>query len=333
MNGAFEYRNLLSQAMSDYNEKVSDAREKFEAKNAIVEGIKASIERATDIPAAAFLTKPLETTVNVIGTEKGRKALKEGVKKVSDIIKNKLENKKVDDAGEQETAEPKNIQTAAEAPEPVESQIAETSFITPPAPTQEEALAEIRSRATPQLSNQDLPEGAGIVRGKFVEGQYVPVEEEEQTDALKDSLAPMREEMMARQQDNFNGQQNPSGQEQPEAQDQQNAQSATQNDSAGATDSAGAEGGIGEGSSGATSQAVGDAAENFGSKVDAGLTAALPETEGVLDALGPVGWLVGLFLGVGTLVGGIEGANGVKNPSVPKPPHIASVATQFGIGQ
>ena len=102
MNGAFEYRNLLSQAMSDYNEKVSDAREKFEAKNAIVEGIKASIERATDIPAAAFLTKPLETTVNVIGTEKGRKALKEGVKKVSDIIKNKLENKKVDEAGEEE---------------------------------------------------------------------------------------------------------------------------------------------------------------------------------------------------------------------------------------
>jgi hypothetical protein len=47
----------------------------------------------------------------------------------------------------------------------------------------------------------------------------------------------------------------------------------------------------------------------------------------------PLTFLFGLILGVGTIVGGIEGGkSAVKNPAVPKPPPIANVSTQFGIG-
>ena len=46
----------------------------------------------------------------------------------------------------------------------------------------------------------------------------------------------------------------------------------------------------------------------------------------------PLTAIFGLILGVGTIVGGIEGADSVKSPSIPKLPHIANVATQFGIG-
>ena len=46
----------------------------------------------------------------------------------------------------------------------------------------------------------------------------------------------------------------------------------------------------------------------------------------------PLTAIFGLILGVGTIVGGIEGADSVKSPSLPKLPHIANVATQFGIG-
>ncbi len=335
MEGAFDYRNLLSQAMSAYDEKVSEAREKFEAKNAIVEGIKSSIERATDIPAGIFLTKPLEAGVKAIGTEKGRTALKEGVKKVSDIIKNKLQNKKVNEAGEQEPTEledlnrptPEAQQRIMDAdPEDFDFGQARLTDVFADADNYlnslsrgEETLQMIEAagrtarraaaRVTQQLSDA-LPDLPGI--------QEAP---------MRDQLAPMRE-MMQRQQDNFNRQQNPRGQEQPEADAQENAQATTQSDSAGATDSTGAEGGISEGAEQATTDAVADAAGDAGAEA-AGIGAA----EVGLDALGPVGWLVGLFLGVSTLVGGIAGADSVKNPSVPKPPHMASVATQFGIGQ
>ena len=46
----------------------------------------------------------------------------------------------------------------------------------------------------------------------------------------------------------------------------------------------------------------------------------------------PLTAIFGLILGVSTLVGGIEGAESVKSPSLPKLPHIANVSTQFGLG-
>lgn len=336
MDGSFEYRNLLSQAMSDYDEKVSEAREKFEAKNAIVEGIKASIERATDIPAGAFLTKPLETGVKYISSEKGRTALKEGVKKVSDTIKNKLQNKKVNEAGEEEPTELQDLnRPTPEAQQRIMDTDPEDLDIEPTltdiGAESESVLSRFFSLSRADQTLQMI-EAAGITARRAAARQA-----QELSDLLpdlpgigeapRDSLAPMRE-MMQSQQDNFNRQQNPRGQDQPEADAQENAQATTQSDSAGATDSTGVEGGISEGVEEATTGAVADAAESAGAEA-AGITGA----EIGLDALGPVGWLVGLFLGVGTLVGGIEGANSVKNPSVPKPPHMASVATQFGIGQ
>jgi hypothetical protein len=367
MEGSFEYRNLLSQAMSDYNQKVSEAQEKFEAKNAIVEGIKASIERATDIPAGAFLTKPLETTLNVIGTEKGRTALKKGVKKVSDIIKNKLQKKKVDEAGEEETRENPaetemeeipQIEVEEEEPETLikfsdfkrdisnklkemgeedladqyNPETATPDFLNANKETYQKVLDTLRSGDEDANEMADDLEEA---RSQFTQIQQQSTAEIATEPELRDQLAPMRD-MMQRQQENFNRQQDPRGQDEPEANAQENAQATTQSDSAGATDSAGAEGGIGEGATEATTDAVAESANAAGTLGGAAAGAEAPALAGAeagLDALGPVGWLVGLFLGIGTLVGGIEGANSVKNPSVPKPPHMASVATQFGIGQ
>ncbi len=303
MEGSFEYRNLLSNVMTDYNNEVSEAKEKFEAKNAIVEGVKASIERATDIPAGIFLTKPLESGVKYItGKEPGtfvKEGVERGVKKVSDIIKSKLERTRPPVT----EAEPRDVtfenplyEGPTEAPEITTFEPRMTSaFDTPLLDTLPEE--EVTSR---------LIEAGGISQARAAQA------------GVMDQLAPMREMM----------QRDPRGQAQPEADTQANAQATTQSDSAGATDSAGSEGGIGGGAEEATTDAVAAAGEDAG--VEAGAVAG---AEVGLDALGPVGWIVGLFLGIGTLVGGIEGADSVKNPSVPKPPHMASVATQFGIGQ
>lgn len=121
--------------------------------------------------------------------------------------------------------------------------------------------------------------------------------------------------------ENFNGEQ----QQTPATQAQEgSAADTTTADSSAATD---ATSGGGLDAGGAAGAAEGEVGESLG--VGEGLEVGADV--GLLAD--PLTFLFGLILGVGTIVGGIEGGkSAVKNPAVPKPPPIANVSTQFGIG-
>jgi hypothetical protein len=76
----------------------------------------------------------------------------------------------------------------------------------------------------------------------------------------------------------------------------------------------------GESTTEATSEAVGDA----------GLDSGLEEAGSILADIDPVTAIFGLLFGIGSLVGGMEGANSIKNPPVPKIPPMAQSSVQFG---
>lgn len=74
------------------------------------------------------------------------------------------------------------------------------------------------------------------------------------------------------------------------------------------------------------------ATEGASDAVGAGVGDALEAVSGALD-LDPFTALFGLLLGgVGAIVGGIEGANSIKNPSLPKVQAIANTSVQMGVG-
>ena len=50
----------------------------------------------------------------------------------------------------------------------------------------------------------------------------------------------------------------------------------------------------------------------------------------LLADIDPLTAVFGLILGIGSLVGGMEGANSIKNPPIPKMPPMAQSSVQFG---
>jgi hypothetical protein len=107
-----------------------------------------------------------------------------------------------------------------------------------------------------------------------------------------------------------------------QAQEGSAAQTTTESSSA-ATDAGSAGADVGD--------VAGQTATQIGEKLGVGEGLEIGADAGLLAD--PLTFLFGLILGVGTIVGGIEGGkSAVKNPAVPKPTAIANVSTQFGIG-
>jgi hypothetical protein len=73
-------------------------------------------------------------------------------------------------------------------------------------------------------------------------------------------------------------------------------------------------------------------ASDVGSAADSAGVDAVEGIAGALD-LDPFTAFLGLLIGgVGAIVGGVEGANSIKNPAIPKPPPLANTSVQLGVG-
>lgn len=281
MDGYAEYQNLLANAMNDYNAKVSNAKETYATKLASVDAVRDQIEKATDTIGGIMLTEPLTEGAKKLLTSAGREELSKGLSKIADKVSEKLKPYTQQPAEVQrstgEPAEPTieeqyqstlgEVRTGAPTESIPLDELAPTQ-VTPPPPTQEEALAEIRSRPPRINTPDDVPSGGGEV-GEGATGNNVS-RDVAQTgqDAVVDDAANVTQDV------------------------------------AGAAEKVGAD-------------AAGDALDAAGAALD----------------LDPFTAIFGLLLGgIGAIVGGVEGANSIKNPTLPKLPPLANTSVQMGVG-
>lgn len=158
--------------------------------------------------------------------------------------------------------------------------------------------------------NPDLPDIAGF------------------TETPRDSLAPMRDLM----------QRSPQGQENGGVRPEQTTESGTGDASADASANPEA-GSVGTSEdvssaieSGETSGGVEAGAEAGTEAVAEGTGEAVAEGIGAALDFDPFTALIGLFVGIGGLIGGIEGADSIKNPPAPKLPTQELVSVVKGAG-
>ena len=281
MDGYAEYQNLLANAMNDYNAKVSNAKETYATKLASVDAVRDQIEKATDTIGGIMLTEPLTEGAKKLLTSAGREELSKGLSKIADKVSEKLKPYTQQPAEVQrskgEPAEPTieeqyqstlgEVRTGAPTESIPLDELAPTQ-VTPPPPTQEEALAEIRSRPPRINTPEDVPSGGGEV-GEGATGNNVSRDVAQMgQDAVVDDAANVTQDV------------------------------------AGAAEKVGAD-------------AAGDALDAAGAALD----------------LDPFTAIFGLLLGgIGAIVGGVEGANSIKNPTLPKLPPLANTSVQMGVG-
>lgn len=161
MDGYLKYQNLLSSALQEQAAAGTKARTTFQTAVEETEGKKAEIDRFTELGEAPLVAKFSEKIVGTAG--KGLDSLTGGaVSKVKDLVNNKIKQT-VTNAKNQLTksTQPK---VEADAEEPIEMQEMSSPTSVETAPTQEEALAEIRSRAQRITTQEDLPEGSGEIQ-------------------------------------------------------------------------------------------------------------------------------------------------------------------------
>lgn len=284
MDGYAEYQNLLSNAMNDYNAKVSNAKETYATKLASVDAVRDQIEKATDTIGGIMLTEPLTEGAKKLLTSAGREELSKGLSKIADKVSEKLRPY---------TQQPSEVQRSTGEPaEPtVEEQYQSTlgevrtgasdyggtplqelapteRTAIPRPPTQEEALAEIRSRPPRINTPDDVPSGGGEVGAGSTGNNVSRDVAQTGQDAVVDDAANVTKDV------------------------------ATTAENLGA-------------------DAAGDALDAAGAALD----------------LDPFTAIFGLLLGgIGAIVGGVEGANSIKNPTLPKLPPLANTSVQMGVG-
>ena len=151
--------------------------------------------------------------------------------------------------------------------------------------------------------------------------------------AVRDQLAPMRDLMNKQPQGQENGSVRPeqssgtgdaeAGQETPPADSVGTSEdlSKTLSETADASQDASSGAAAGEGAGAVAGEGAG---EGVGEGITEGIGAALD--------FDPFTALIGLFVGIAGLVGGIEGADSVKNPPTPKIPTQEQVSVQYGAG-
>jgi len=364
MNDYLEYMNTLSSVIADRNEEIASAQRDYASKLPGIEETKSIIETATGLPSSIFLEKGLG---NFILKKEGRSYLQKTAKNIfnkgrqfysDNLSRNTAERRALGGSKVEEPTEVEYRNPLYEGPEPeAEPQAVQTA--TPEGASESGAnLGEQSTIEEPQFTMTDAGEGGVDIESlspaesllRRLEGRAYQLQQASRvgevnpdlpdipglTDAPRDSLAPMRD-LMNRQ---------PQGQENGGVRQEQTTESGTGDASADASANPEA-GSVGtsqdvssaiesaEASGGASAGAEGGAAAGAEA---GGAAAAEPVGDAVAEGIGaaldfdPFTALIGLFVGIGGLIGGIEGADSIKNPPAPKLPAQELVSVVKGAG-
>ena len=357
MDGSYlNYSNLMNSALADATQKASQEKEAFEGKLAKVGAEKSELLDLTNLAVMPFEAKV---------SKEGLTALSKGVDKISGgkITEfNKFVNKKLTRV---KTNAEKQLGKLKDKFKSKEEQEAEPQEETSEAPSGEsgevvapEAVETTDSAGIDLYSFKDIAQDSGLYREYIrktlpdYEGTDDLIEQSRIADLTninnglddgdrvvflergeRDSLAPMRDEMMRRQQEaqpEDEGSEGNSNVDVANNQARSDVAEQTSTTEQNAVDSA-------------SNNAIADAGENAG--IDAGGASAGADADALagniagdtaLDGAGgalmdnPFTFFIGLALMIGGIVGGVEGSRSIKNPT-PKPVAVPNVSTQFGM--
>lgn len=343
MQSYLEYQQLLSNSIAQQTQGFNEKKEKFEKDLAISDAEKSGIERGTDAVGGIFMVKPTEAFSKITG-----RLIKKGLQKVGVVAEDKAKQfgqKALDTAKEklnrltgqnndEGTPEVEPTETDNTVPFEADPDVAPSGAGT----SDLYSLREISNdpelwknyakQTFPEESENQTDEQFEEARQQFLD-QDLPDDVMDNMEfvsqpesALRDSLAPMRDEMMQRQQTREAQQSDEMQEGEQEGTSVGDAEGSGQE---AVVNSAGTE----ASSVDATANAVGDA---VGDAVGGGLSTEVPDIAASIFAdLDPFTAIFGLIFGIGSLIGGIEGANSVKTPPVPKPPPMVQSSVQFGL--
>ena len=295
MDNYFGYKNLLESSINAYESKVSDANSKFQSGLMEVQGVKRLIEQTTQPIGDLFLAGPLKDVAKGV------------IKKAAGFLTDKINPAP---------------QTAETVSKDVEMKTINTEEGGPGGDLPEgdplEELSDFKAPVNPFAGNTDLPAG---MDSEAIELFGRPKGVGDATEWLNKAATEAKAPPAAAQTEEQVELNERSSLEQTAKTAQTDAENAAKAKTSG--DGEG-EGGEGDGEEALDGEEAVDDTLATTDAVDATVETAL-----LAD---PFTALFGLILGIGTIVGGIEGAESHKNPSIPKIPPIANVATQFGVG-
>ncbi len=366
MNDYQEYMNTLSSVIADRNEEIETAQREYASKLPGIEEAKSIVESATGIPSSIFLEKGIS---NFLLKKEGRAYLQKTAKNIFDkgrdfysdnLSKNTAERRAT---GGTEAEEPSEsiMDNPTFDPNQDVSPVEGTPF-EEGTPLDLDAPEESGTFLDNMVSLNDVASSPSLYKSYIkqtqpgYEGSDDVIEASRQADKfnidngfvdgtrqvfiqpeesqVRDSLAPMRD-MMERQ---------PQGQENGGVRQEQTEQSGSGDAEAGGGEAGGGEAGAGGEAGGGLAEGGGGLAEGGGGLAEGGGAlagggsglgeggSALVEGLGAALDFDPFTALIGLFVGIGGLIGGIEGADSIKNPVKPPAPAQELVSVVKGAG-
>tara|TARA_R110000824_G_scaffold145536_1_gene313870 strand:+ start:1126 stop:2193 length:1068 start_codon:yes stop_codon:yes gene_type:complete len=355
MDGSYlNYSSLMSSAIQDATQKASLEKEAFEGKLAKVGAEKSEVDSLTSLAVMPFEAKVAK--VGIQGLSRGIDKISGGkvtelnefinkkigrvktnaekqLGKLKDKFKSKKEQEEEPDeetseapSGESgEVTEPQPVETSADVPE-IPEELPEPSMT-----SAFETGRPILEDMTPNESLMTKLEAGGEQQAQTqAEADLLP-----DFEGLRDSMAPMRDEMMGKSSDAVNATEADAA----DATTEGNASASAAGDAANAVnsgDGAAADSGAGgaaAGDSAAADALAATAADTAAADAAAAAAAAADAASaGVGGALmdNPFTFFIGLAMMIGGVVGGVEGSRSIKNPT-PKAVAVPNVSTQFGL--
>ena len=360
--GYLNYSSLMSSAIQDATRKASQGKQIFEGKLAKVGAEKSEVENLTNIAVMPFEAKVAK--VGITGISRGIDKISGGkVTELNEFINKKIGRVKTN-AGKQlgklkdklkskEEQQEEPTEETSEAPSGQSGEVAPKPVETAPSEVPAEVPAEVPEALPESTMSSAFETGRPIIEDmtpneSFMTRLIAGGEQQAQTQAeadalpsfpgLRDSMAPMRDEMMAKatstNTDMANGQASGDVAEQTASTQADAAASAGNN----VGNNVGTQAGNNIGT-----QAGENVGKDVGTQVgkDIGTQAGediIPEAlaDTTIDAVGgalmdnPFTFFIGLAMMVGGIVGGVEGSRSIKNPT-PKAVAVPNVSTQFGL--
>jgi len=325
MDNIFEYRNLLNSALSDYNEKSQTALNEYSAKVLENEGVKRAIEQITEPIGDLFLVNPVEKGVKFLG------------KKAGEFLKSKLDPKP-------QTSDNLNPESQGRSVE-FENPVYDPESVDTPIEAQDAPeIADVGSSENNLFSFREVLNNRDLFRQYAQRNVPEMIPEQGQEQALEDARQNLLDNVEQFSEEDLNqisfldepvrpapgSSSNRIGQ--LLRQNENVASDVVSNNSSASADATSSAESSGLSTGGA--EAGGEGGAELSGELAGSVGASLGTETGIDLALlaDPFTALFGLIAGIGTIVGGIEGAESHKNPTVPKPPPMANVSTQFGIG-
>lgn len=323
MQDYLEYMNTLSSVISDRNNEIAQAQRDYASKIPGVEEKKSEIEAATGLPSSIFLEKGIN---NFLLKKEGRSYLQKQAKNIFNKGKQYYEDNFSKNVAER--AEQGGTQTGKLSEQTFDNPLFDPESAPEAEPVEPATDVSAPTEITPETEAVYNPVKRPTTLGTFKEQ---PVDEYGQN--VRVNTISAESEGTPQMTAQANPSANPAATDVGTTRDLASVQSDVSktiqaNIKRSATDPEFAET-LAEGTGEAAGEGAGAAAgEGAGAGVGEGIT------EGVGAALDadPFTALIGLFVGIAGLVGGIEGAKSVKNPPKPKIPTQEQVQIQYGAG-